>query len=171
MNKKRFISKWPLAALIVVFALALFPAAGFAQGHGNGRGGGGQMQNRADEGFDRMAAALNLNAQQNSLLDDLKAKTEAFMTQQREKRREIRAAFAAEVGKQKPDMAAAAREIKDNYRKNNVAAFDAMVDATATFIGSLTPEQRQKYQSVRNPGGRGRQGGLSGNCPLTNNAY
>ena len=145
-------------ALLGLPALFALPAAGAAQGGDSPRG----RHAEGRHGFHaRMAEYLELSDQQQAsareLFADLREKTRPLREEQRATREQLRTALDAP----NPDPTAIGRLVLSIHAKGEEMRA-ARKQADASFAALLTPEQRQKFDALKDGrevfgrGGRGR---------------
>jgi Spy/CpxP family protein refolding chaperone len=123
--------------------------------------------------MEKMKAMLDLSDGQKALMEEMHQANRALHTRmcpdatagcgpEKEQIRTMHL-FRAEIAAENPDFQAVAAKVKAEYKGEYRAEFDAAVDARATFMESLTPEQRDKLLKMRAHGrfhnkhhGRGR---------------
>jgi Spy/CpxP family protein refolding chaperone len=125
-----------ISITLAVFAMAalLLPALLWA--------GPGMDKHNGQQFGEQMAKALNLTADQKTLMDAMHAAQHNFRMAWRDAQKTVGQTFSAETAKDKPDFAQAASTVKSAVPAVVNAAFNAMVDARAKFLQSLTAEQR-----------------------------
>jgi Spy/CpxP family protein refolding chaperone len=148
-----------LIILTVLMAVTALPALAQYGGRGQGRGMG-RGQDMQDRGR-RMCQVLDLTTEQQVLFDAMREAKQAHATAMRDTRQKVRDAFKAELAKETPDFDATAKRVRNELGQAAEGTRDKMIDATATFYKSLTPEQRQQLAALpdRSRGERGMRGG------------
>ncbi len=118
----------------------------------------------------RIVKELHLSADQSRLHDTMHITRRAFMEKacsdssnaqgcrNSKLRKRVFHLFRAELAAEKPDFAGAAAKAKNEYHGKFKAEYDAMVDARAAFMSSLTEAQRDKLLQMRPR--RGNRGGM-----------
>ncbi len=168
--------------MLSVSLLLLLPAgAAWARGHDHGgspgkkacpanhpRGGHGKH-------IEQMKKKLNLDENQVQLLENVQKTRRDFMDRACRGNREgcrnskLRKRafhlFRAELAAEHPDFYSAATKLKSEYHGEYRAEFNAMVDARAAFMSSLTPEQRDRLLEMKPRGGKHGPGPGSGHGP------
>ena len=141
-----------ISTFLFLITSMTFPVVAGAQGDEQGGGGGwmqGKFQDRMNAHWDKMAEALKLTPQQQTLFSDMKEKAQACMRTKFQDHRALHKAIKEELAKDQPNLAGVANQAKEEFRTQETAAHDAMVDATVTFFGSLTKEQRDTFEKMR----------------------
>ena len=161
-----------LFILMVSIPFLIPVSAVYAKGHGHG---GPHGQESCDgpsrhpgpgQGghFMQMKKKLNLTDDQSKLLEHLQKTRRAFMDRAcrnnrdgcRKSKLQKRAfhLFRAELAAEQPDFNGAARKLKPEYHGDYPEEFNAMVDARAAFMSSLTSEQRDRLLEMKPRGGK-----------------
>jgi len=152
--------------VVVFFTVFLVMGTGnaFAWGPDSSRGAGmrgncmagGQPGNQ----MKMMMAKLKLNDEQRVLMDEMHQAVTAFRQKKcpdgwkpgcMKDRQQMRAMhlFRAELGAENPDFQAVADKLKSEYAGDYTQEFDAVVDARAAFMSSLSPEQRDNLMQMK----------------------
>jgi len=160
-----------LMMAVLAFSLVAIPALGFAgpQSHGGAHGWGhgpGPVGGR----LDAMAEELDLSAEQQALLETMKAAHEDFVDAEigdsspasrgerramRREHRDVMKPFHDAMRSDSPDFQAAGKAAKAEYSGENDTLFDAMIEAHVAFHASLTAEQLETLREFGPPQGFG----------------
>ncbi len=168
-----------LVVILVAFFLLLPGAA--AQSLARGHGGHGMSEGMPADApwkgmqkrMKKMVQALNLNEEQSKLHDEMHKARRTFMEtacqgdnaegcRNSKLRKRAFHLFRAELAAENPDFPGAAAKIKSEYHGKHKAEFNAMIDARAAFMSSLSEEQRDKLLEMKPRGGKHGRGMMHG---------
>ena len=150
-----YLRKWRAAAAVIGIVSITAVSRLYAMHDGDGPGGRGDPSDRMEAMHQKMYKELGITDEQKKLLEANKATHKAEMKATFEKKKALKEAMRAELGKPKLDMAKIT-EINNDMKKIENGMVDRRLECILEVRSILTPEQLQKFEAkMESRGGHG----------------